>query len=896
MVEQWWRRSVEDVCRLLETDANHGLSQNEAARRLSTFGPNQLPEQKKISPWKIILNQFSSFIVWLLLAAALVAGFLGDWIDAAAISAIVILNASLGFFQEYRAEMSLALLRRMASPISKVVREGKLQSLPSREIVPGDLVVLEAGDIFPADGRVVRSLELAVDEASLTGESLPVYKITSSLDNPELGIGDRENMGFLGTIALNGKGQMIATGTGLQTEMGQIAAFLEQAKEEPTALQKRLDSLGHKLVWLCVGIVSLVFAIQFFRGQPLIENLLVAISLAVAAVPEGLPAIVTIALSIGLKKMAAQKALVRRLPSVETLGCTSVICTDKTGTLTMNEMSVKALWVNRTLIDVTGSGYAPIGDFEVSQSRINPQDHPELIHALKIGVLCNGGALHQLQDGWKVVGDPTEGALITVAGKAGMSKEVLEKEYPLLTEFPFDSERKRMGMIRSTSKGPMLFIKGAPDILLERSESIFMNGKVIPLDEGFRQAFQKAQDDLADQALRVIAVGYRPLPPNISFDHSVENQLIFVGLVAMRDPPRPEAKEAIALCQQAGISIVMVTGDHKKTAVAVARELNLLKSTSQVVSGAELDRMDDAILKERVRDIAIYARTSASHKMRIIHAWQSLGDVVAMTGDGVNDALAIKEADIGVAMGIKGAEITKEASDMVILDDNFASIVTAVKEGRGIYDNILKFVSYLLSTNLAEILIIFVGLLLSFQDNSGNLVVPLTAVQLLWINLVSDGFPAISLGIDPLDPQALARPPRKLSDPLFSLREVANLLILNVLIAIGALAACYYGLQEGKEYAQSMTFTTVVILELVMVQIIRLRYHMKIFSNPYVSMAVAFSFLLQLCVLYVPLFQKIFKTVPLSLTDWSLIAALGAALWLLNRVLTMMTRNSMDSQ
>lgn len=894
-VNTWWNQSPENICLNLQTDLHKGLSSKEAEKRLQKFGPNQLPEQKRVSPLKLLISQFSSFIVWTLIAAAFIAGFLGEWIDATAIGVIVVLNALLGFFQEFRAEKSLAALRKMATPFSKVIRDGELQTLPSEKIVPGDLVLIEAGDRIPADGRIIQSIELSTQEAALTGESMPIHKIAELLDKPNLQVGDKKNMGFLGTVAVSGKGYMIVTETGLQTELGKIASLLQEGKEEQTPLQIRLEDLGHRLVWICLGIVALVFVLGFFRGKPFIENLLISVSLAVAAIPEGLPAIVTIALSIGVRKMAKRNALVRRLPSVETLGCTTVICTDKTGTLTQNEMVVRSIWVNDSFIDVTGVSYSPEGDFEINHVKINQQEIPELIMALKIGTLCNGAELHQdhnQQKAWNIAGDPTEGALLTAAGKANLFKQDLEKENPLITEIPFDSDRKRMSIARHTPDGSLLFIKGATDIILAHSESILLNGKIEPLTPERKKNILNANAYLASQALRVLAVGYRPLPQDVKIDQSVEDKLILVGLIAMMDPPRPEVKKSIETCKKAGITPVMITGDHKETAIAVAKELKLMKEGAVALTGAELEQMDDQNLTDKVRNIAIYARTSAAHKLRIVRAWKSLGEVVAMTGDGVNDAPAIKEADIGIAMGITGTDVTKEASDMVILDDNFASIVNAVEEGRGIYDNIIKFVNYLMSSNIAELLVIFLGMLLGFRDPLGNPFVSLSAVQLLWLNLVTDGFPAIALGLDPVDPTAMDRPPRKSSDSIFPLRFAIQLFLTGLVIALGTLVACHFGLRQSAELAQTMAFTTLVVLELVRVQMVRSQYHTSIFSNPFIIMALASSLLLQLLVVYTPFLQTIFGTTPLNITEWSVILIVAAVVWLFSSLINRLFKQS----
>lgn len=883
-LKNWWLQSEQEVIRNLSTHSHRGLSKSEAQKRLQESGPNQLLEEQKVSFLYLLFNQFSNLIVWILIVAAIIAGVLREWIDAFAIIAIVILNALIGFFQEYKAEKSLSGLRKMITRSSKVIRDGKLRKVPSKEIVPGDLILIEAGDHIPADGRFIQSFGLSTQEAALTGESIPIHKTADALEGQDLSVGDKKNMGFLGTVTVSGKGYMIVTETGLQTELGKIASLLQQGNEEQTPLQKRLHELGLLLVWLCLGIVSLVFVFGFLRGTPLIENFLIAISLAVAAIPEGLPTIVTIALSIGVHKMAKRNALVRRLPSVETLGCTTVICTDKTGTLTQNEMTVRSIWVNNTFIDVTGIGYIPDGNFETNHIKINPKDISELLMALKIGIFCNSAELHQTHDhlkGWNITGDPTEGALLAAAGKANLFKQDLEKENPLISEIPFDSERKRMSMARQTHEGPVLFIKGAADTILAHSESILINGKIEPLTTERRKDIVDANAYLASQALRVLAVGYRPIQKEAKIDHLLEDKLILVGLIAMMDPPRPEVKRSIEICENAGITTVMITGDHKETAIAVAKELNLLESDSIILTGAELDQIDDNHLKKYLRRVAIYARTSATHKLRIVRAWKSLGEVVAMTGDGVNDAPALKEANIGIAMGITGTDVTKEAADMVITDDNFASIVNAVEEGRGIYDNITKFVCYLASSNIAEIVVVFMGMLIGFTDFAGNPFVPLSAVQILWINLASDGLPAIALGVDPIDPMAMKRSPRKPSDSIISYKKVFHLLLISFVIAIGTLVACYFGMHKSGELAQTMAFTTLVVLELIAVQIIRSPYNVSIFSNPYISAAVALSFFLQLFIIYNPFLQSVFKTVPLSTSEWGVILAITMVVWIL---------------
>lgn len=801
---------------------------------------------------------------------------------------IVILNAIIGFVQEINAERSLAALKKLATPTCKVIRDGVLQTVLSREIVPGDLILLEAGDLIPADGRVIQSVQLSTQEASLTGESLPIHKMTDPLAKSEIPIGDRKNMAFMGTVVLSGKGHMIVTTTGLNTELGKIASLLSEHKEEQTPLQIRLAGLGRRLVFLCLGIVAIVFILGIVQGNSFLNILLIATSLAVAAVPEGLPAIVTIALAIGVRKMAKHKALIRHLPSVETLGCASVICTDKTGTLTKNEMSVRKIWVNQEQIDVSGVGYTPVGDFALRSQTLSLIDFPELKRLLETGILCNSANLTHTEQGWQITGDPTEGALIVAAEKGGIKKKELETVNPLLGEIPFDSERKRMSVLRQTSGGNILFVKGAPDLVLDRCQTILLRNGKVPLTSLLKQEILNSNHDFAAQALRVLAMAYRDIESDKSIEESMENNLTFVGLVAMMDPPREEVKQAVQTCIKAGILPVMITGDHKDTAEAVAKELGLMMEGNLAISGVELQQMSDEQLKKSLRDIRIYARVSAEHKLRIVRMWRSLGEIVAVTGDGVNDAPAIKEGDIGIAMGIKGTDVTKEAADMVITDDNFASIVNAVEEGRGIYDNIIKFVNYLLSSNIAELMVIFAGMAIGFKDPAGNPFVSLSAVQLLLLNLVTDGFPAIALGMDPVDPKAMERLPRKSSEPILSSRFSVQLVLISSTIAAGTLIACHFGLRTSAALAQTMAFTTLVVLELVRVQMVRSQYHIGFFSNKWIVGALVSSLLVQLMIVYLPPLQKVFGTVGLGLTEWGVIAivafGVGMGGYVINRI------------
>ena len=878
--KRWWHLSVDQVAKDLKTDIEQGLSNDKVQERLKQYGLNQLPEQKRISLLFIFLSQFSSFIIWILIGALIITAFLGQWIDALAIGTIVIFNAAIGFFQEYKAERSLAALRKLTKPTSRVIRDGIMQAIASHAIVPGDVVILESGDRVPADGRVMYVAQLTTQEAALTGESVSIVKHTEELPDKQLPIGDRKNMVFMGTIVVSGKGHMIVTATALQTELGAIAFLLQTTEEEKTPLQIKLAQLGRQLVMLCFGIIGVVFILGIWHKIDVLTMILTSLSLAVAAIPEGLPAVMTIALAIGVRKMAQRQAIIRRLASVETLGCITVICSDKTGTLTQNEMAVTSIWLNKEFITVTGIGYGPEGQFKRNDAVINPHDNAELIMALKISVLCNNAEIHEIDGKWQSIGDPTEGALLAAAAKAGLYKKDLEDKNHLIGEIPFASERKRMSVIRDSSAGHILYIKGAAGIIAARSTNILINGNQVALTQEYKKQIEEANNYLARQALRVLAVAYRDTSTHEFIDESTEKNLTFVGLIGMIDPPRPEVKMAIETCKKAGIKTVMITGDHRETAIAIAKDLHVMDADLIAVTGEELDQMDDDEFKNNVRRIAVYARVSAQHKIRIIRAWRALGEIVAMTGDGVNDAPAIKAADIGIAMGITGTEVTKEASDMVIADDNFASIVHAVEEGRGIYDNILKFVNYLLSSNIAELLVIFMGTFLGFVDPQGNPYIPLLPVQLLWINLVTDGFPAIALAVDPIDPNIMSRAPRNPSAPILSWYFTVQLFLISFVIALGALAACHFGLSTSARLGHTMTFTTLIVLEFVRIAIVRGQYHVGIFSNWWLIIALIGSFVLQLGVIYMPSLQKIFRTTPLGITEWIVIGVIALFAWL----------------
>jgi len=876
---EWHSLDVEEVLRKLRT-SEEGLSEEEARRRLEEFGPNELRKEKGKSPWSIFLDQFKDFLILLLLAATLVSLLIGEAFDAAAIMAIVVMSAFLGFLQEYRAERALEALKKMAAPEAVVLREGRERRIPAREVVPGDIVLLHPGDKVPADARLVEQFNLRVDEAPLTGESVPVNKEVAVLP-PETALADRKNMLYAGTVVTYGRGKAAVVATGMGTEFGRIAQMIQTVVEEETPLERRMAEIGK---WLGIGslaVVAVVALLGLLRGHALLEMFLWGVSLAVAAVPEALPAVVTGALAIGVQRMARRNAIVRRLPAVETLGCTTFICSDKTGTLTKNEMTVRRIWLDGETIEVTGVGYEPEGEFIRGANAIEEDEGLKLL--LRTALLCNDAHLERESETWTLIGDPTEGALVVAAAKAGLDKKELDRLYPRIAEVPFTSERKRMSTIHTTPIGangrsPLLVCaKGAPEIVLARCDRIWRDGRIVELDEATRGEILRANEGMAADALRVLGVAYKELPPDASDfgEDVVERDLVFLGLMAMIDPPRDEVRDALRLCERAGVEVAMVTGDHKLTAVAIAQELGMLKEGSLTLTGVELDRLDDEEFEGIVEDVGVYARVSPEHKMRIVEALKRRGHIVAMTGDGVNDAPALKRADMGVAMGITGTEVTKEASDMVLADDNFATIVAAIEEGRAIYDNVKKYLAFLLSCNVGEILIMFVASLM-------GLPLPLTAIQILWVNLVTDGLPAIALGVDPAEPDIMLRPPRDPKESIFTLPVKLLIAVISILMTVGIIPVFASVLPgAGLVKAQTMAFTMMTMFEMFNAFNCRSERHSIFrvgpFANRWLVLAVLSSLLLQAAVIYIPFLQSIFGTAALGLTDWLLIIAISSS-------------------
>ncbi|MDD4869736.1 MAG: cation-translocating P-type ATPase [Kiritimatiellae bacterium] len=807
----------------------------------------------------------------------------------------------------------------MSSPIAKVIRDGKQSAIPSTELVTGDLVILESGDHIPADSRVVwHTSNFSVQEASLTGESTPVAKISGHLDGKDIPLADRTNMVFMGTSAVSGKAKAFIVETGMKTELGKIAGMIQGIERESTPLQKKLEEFGKWIVYLCIGLVAIVFLLQWLRGGKLIDAFLTSVSLAVAAIPEGLPAVVTIALALGVQRMVKRNALIRKLPSVETLGCATVICSDKTGTLTKNEMTVQAMVAGGKQFSVTGTGYEPSGEFIMDGKAINPVDYPELKWTLLSSILCNGAELIKKDGSYRIVGDPTEGALLTAAEKAGLKKNDAEKEYIFVDEIPFDSDRKMMTIIRQKGDKTYAFVKGAPDILLKNCSQIEAGGQARAITNNDFSDILKANGSMAAQALRVLAIAYRTLDkPYSSYKpEEIEKNLIFAGLVAMIDPPREEAKRAVEACKSAGIRTVMITGDHRDTAVAIAKQLGFFTEDSIALTGEELDRLSDDELLSKVEKTPVYARVSPENKLRIVKAWKKLGHVVAMTGDGVNDAPAVKEADIGVAMGITGTDVTKEVSDMVVTDDNFASIVAAVEEGRGIYDNIQKFIHYLLSCNVGEIMVMFISSLV-------GLPVPLLPAQLLWVNLVTDGLPALALGVDPINKNIMKRKPRKADSKVIDGKHARLMVGQGFVIAVCALSAfCFiyflenrYSLKEfftslftlniehlkqmltipeaarNELLAKARTVGFVVLAFCQDFQSYNCRnqteslFKIGLFSNKRLIGATIVSMTLNTLAIYCPFFNTILKTVPLTLVELLIVIVMSSIpLWVMEAV------------
>lgn len=907
--DEMYRGSSSEMLSKFSVDPEVGLSDAVVQERLESYGHNKLADEKKESLLSKLINQFKDYMVLILVAAAVVSGALGDWIEAIVIIAIVVVNAVLGVYQEGQAEKAIEALQKMSSPQARVMRNGKQMLVDSQELVPGDIVMLEAGDVVPADLRLLESSNLKAEEASLTGESVPVEKDAAFTADGKVGIGDRENMLFSSTSITYGRGKAVVVGTAHNTEIGHIATRLQGIKEEATPLQQNLNQLGKILGTLCLAVCAVVFVVGVIRGGEMLDMFMTAVSLAVAAIPEGLQVVVTIVLALGMKRMADKNAIVKRLLAVETLGSVDVICSDKTGTLTQNEMTVKRMYVGNEIYEVSGVGYEPNGDIHLNDQAL--ETNPAMLQRLfEIATLCNDAEISARENGsYQMLGDPTEGAMLTVAAKGGVTREALNQIYPKTGDLPFDSERKMMSVFhKGFPEAPILSLtKGAPDLILERCVDELSPAGRVPLTEARREEIMQANKAFATTALRVLAFAYKEHQDTVL--EEAEEGMTFVGLMGMIDPARPEARDAIALCTRAGIRAVMITGDHKDTAVAIAKDLGLMREGDTVFSGSEIDEMSEADLRAVVDHTAVFARVSPEHKVRIVAALRDNGHIASMTGDGVNDAPALKQADIGVAMGITGTEVSKGAASMILTDDNFATIVTAVQEGRVIFANIRKFVSFLLSCNVGEILVIFISTLILGPNYA-----PLSAIQLLWLNLVTDSFPALALGQEKAEADIMDRPPRKRSENIinrdmiwtigvqavaifiavFTTFQIGRMLYPDVLatavtssrdlVTDPALLAPSFSFLPQAGFIPSHGARTFAFVGLICAELFRAYssrsdrhsvFSLGLFSNKSMVKATAVSGILLLLVIYIPFLDIIFETIPLALRDWAIILPLA---------------------
>ena len=915
----WHTLTTEETLKRLETPLAEGLTTEEAQRRLKVYGPNQLEEKPRRTFAQMVWEQLRGFVILLLIGAAIVSAILGEYVDAGAIITIVLLNTVLGVVQESRAEEALAALKRMAAPDSQVLRGGKRVTIPAPELVPGDIVFMEAGNYVPADVRLIEAVNLRVEEAALTGESVPVQKNAAATLAAGASLGDRKNSAFMGTVVNYGRGKGVVTSTGMHTQLGMIATMLQAVQEEQTPLQKKLDQLGKTLGIAALIVCGLVFTVGVVESIGAIDIdlivglFMIAVSLAVAAVPEGLPAVVTVSLALGMQEMIKRHALIRRLSSVETLGSATVICSDKTGTLTQNEMTVTRLWADDTMVKVTGQGYTPVGDFLLGDKKVDLREFPAIRTALWLGVLNNDAVLEESEneDGsreYRMVGDPTEGSILVAAYKAGGVTRLLNKSYPRTNEIPFDSDYKRMVTVHSVSDPSVedlspftdsdregcyvIAVKGAPDVVLKLCKyyAPISGGEPVLLDEEKRTKIIAANDEMTHEALRVLGVAYRLVKalPEGTNREELEQDLVFVGLIGMIDPARPEVAPALETAYRAGIRTIMITGDYPNTARAIAESIGLLRAGHQVLTGEQLETMSDEELKEEVKKTDVYARVSPEHKLRIVNALQANGEVVAMTGDGVNDAPAIKQADIGVSMGITGTDVAKDTADMVLTDDNYVSIVSAVEQGRIIYSNIRKFVYFLISCNMAEILIIFlptaIGALILPELTTEQLS-PLVPIQLLWLNLVTDGAPALALSTEKGDPDIMDQPPRSPKEAIINREMLVGVIFQTIAISAVTLVAFWVGLHrdgasivDNLEFAETMAFVTLSTSELIRAFTARSEHYpllkMGVFSNKWMNLAVLASLAMVLLVVYVPFLNPIFKTQPLGWEQWQLILPL----------------------
>jgi Ca2+-transporting ATPase len=904
LTNHWYRLPFEEAAARLRTTPVSGLTESEARKRLDQYGPNEVADRQGRSPWRVLLAQFTGVLTLVLFAAAVLSLFLGDWLDAVAILIIVVLNAALGFFQEHRAERSMAALKRMAAPVVRVRRDGQVLEILARALVPGDVVLLETGNVVPADGRLLQSSTLRVQEAALTGESEAVEKDAAVVFETPRPLGDRRNMVYSGTVVSYGHGEGIVTATGMATELGRIADLLQSVEQEQTPLQKRLDQLGRQLAAAALVLVIVVFSLGVLRGEPWREMMLVAVSLAVAAIPEALTAVVTIALSLGAQRMLKRHALIRRLPAVETLGSVQVICSDKTGTLTQNRMTVTALDMAAGRVQFAQrperSGLC-LAVTEVAPR--DPRVQPNLDLLLIAGALCNDAVLQRDEGApgvYRAIGDPTEGALVVAAACVGILQDDLHRAFPRVAELPFDSVRKRMTTVHRVPRSPaevpsglaqvwerrahgsepppyLAVTKGSIDGMLGIASAGWVEGRAEPIDDALRGRIMSAHDELARDGLRILCIGVRRLqePPGPDEMATLDRELTLVGLIGMMDPPRPEVRDAVRLCKTAGIRPVMITGDHPLTARHIARLLGIIEDDA-FVTGPELDGRSDAELRTLAGEVSVFARVSPAHKIRLVQAYQEAGNVVAMTGDGVNDAPALKKADIGLAMGVTGTDVAKEAAQMVLLDDNFATIVAAVQEGRVVYDNVRRFIKYLLTSNASEVAVMLVGPLLGMP-------LPLLPLQILWMNLVTDGLPALALGVEPAEEDVMRRPPQAARASIFGRGMVPFIVVLGLVASLVSVGVGLFAFRAGDVHWQTLLFTTLIFSSTALAVGVRSEtqpFWKRPLSNPALLGALLLTVALQLAAVYVPFLQRVLRTTALPTRDLLVAFAAGSGVLL----------------
>jgi len=876
--DHWYNLPAAEVLTRLGSNRS-GLSRADAAARLEKYGYNELEDEDRVSPLRLLLEQFKNVLIIILLIAVVLSAFLGETTDAIVIFIIIVFAAGLGFFQEYRAGQAIQALKRMAAPTASVMRDGSETEIPARELVPGDVILLTMGDMVPADARVIEELNLRSNEAPLTGESNPVDKISDCIEG-EAGLGDRLNMVYAGTVAVYGRGVAVVVETGSGTEFGKIARMLKEVKEEKTPLQVNLDSIGKYIAIGALILCATLAGMGIWRGHAPLEMLIWGVSLAVAAVPEALPAVVTISLALGVKRMVKRHALVRRLSAVETLGCTTVICSDKTGTLTQDQMTMKKIYLDGDFIDITGVGYEPEGVFYKGGKPLDPGD-PVLQKYLKAANLCSNSKLYQENEQWMIKGDPTEGAFLVAGAKAGLLEFQATNNNQLVGEIPFTSETKRMVVAYREPEGVMAYSNGAAEVILKACDYVYRDGQEVRLDDDGRSHIHGTIHKMASDALRVLGTAYKRLPGDLGTDESAVRGMVLLGLGGMIDPPRSEAKSSIEVCDKAGIKAVMITGDHKLTAVTIAKELGIMKE-GLALTGDEINDMSHDEFNDVADKVDVYARVSPEHKLRVVEALARKGHVVAMTGDGVNDAPALKKADIGIAMGIKGTDVTREAADMILTDDNFASIVAAVEEGRAIYDNIKKYLVYLLSCNLGEILLMAAAILFGPLLGIPAGALPLIAVQILYVNLATDGLPALALAVDPYSRDIMFRKPRPRNQTVFTRTTVNYMVITGIWTCLASLFVFVWALSAGKDLmeAQSLCFVTLIVIQFLNAfncrSLERSVFNLGVSQNRWLLAAVGWELTLLLLVVYLPFLQGAFNTFALSIEDW--VVAVSSAL------------------